>query len=127
MKNVCFFIVLVIVITFTTAAHSASFSTFSGGKTYSGQGRWIKNGETFLFRINEGNANEENIVFTKNHLQLAHQVKYKICFKVNKDCHLDCKGELVKNLTLLQPWEDAESWIPSPEGAYPTASESACK
>lgn len=123
MKNVCLFIVLA----FSTSAMAANFSTFSSGKIYQGEGRWIKNGESFLFRINEGNGNEENIVFSKNHLQLAHQVKYNICFKVNKDCHLDCKGELVKNLNLLRPWEDAQSWIPSPEGAYPVASGSLCK
>lgn len=123
MKNVCLFIVLA----FSTSAFAGNFSTFSSGRLYLGEGRWIKNGESFLFRINEGNANEENIVFSKNTLQLAHQVKYKICFKVSKDCHLDCKGELAKNLNLLQPWEDAQSWIPSSEGSYPAASGSACK
>jgi len=120
--------IALILLTFFTSSFAATFSTFSAGKVYSGDGRWYKNGNTFLFRINEGSGNEENILFTANNLQLAHQVKYKICFKiVNKDCHLDCKGELVKNLSLLNPWEDPESWIPTPDGAYKAASESACK
>ncbi len=115
-------------LTLITSSYAASLSTFRAGKIYSGDGRWYKNGETFIFRINEGTGNEENIRFSGNNLQLAHQVKYKICFKItNKDCHLDCKGELVKKISLLNPWEDPESWIPSSEGAYETASESACK
>ncbi len=120
--------IAITLLTFLTTSHSATFSTFRAEKIYSGDGRWYKNGETFLFRINEGSGNEENITFSANSLQLAHQVKYKICFKViKKDCHLDCKGELVKQISLLSPWEDPESWIPSSEGAYSPASESACK
>lgn len=108
------------------ALKAAPFSSFQENKVYLGDGRWLKNGDSYLFRLNEGNANEENIVFNKNSLDLDHQVKVRLCFKIKKDCHLNCKGDLIKTVSLLKPWEKPAVWIPNPEGSYPP-SETECQ
>lgn len=110
-----------------TSTMAGTFSTFKSGKVYSGDGRWYINGDHFLFRINEGNANEENIRFSKNNLNLDNKVKYKICFKVVKDCHLDCSAELVKNIDTIKPWNEANTWVPDSQGSYLEENETSCK
>lgn len=122
MKKLSFLIVAL----FLSTSMAETFSTFKSGKVYKGDGRWYANGDHFLFRINEGNANEENIRFSKNNLNL-NKVKYKICFKVVKDCHLNCSGELVKNIETIKPWGEANTWVPDSQGSYVEANEDSCK
>lgn len=123
MKNLSFLFSALIL----TSTMAGTFSTFKSGKNYSGDGRWYKNGDHFLFRINEGNSNEENIRFSKNNLNLDDKVKYKICFKVVKDCHLDCSAEIVKTVETIKPWVEAQTWMPNSKGTYNEGDEASCK
>lgn len=101
---------------------AAPFSSFRGGKIYAVEGRWFHIGNHFLFKINEGNANEEVIIFLNNPQGLNHQIKYRLCFKVLKDCQLNCEAVSLKNLKMLKPWDSTAPITASSDGPYPEES-----
>lgn len=127
MKTLKFLVVLLLNFVVTTAIYSADFSSFKGSRFYRTEGRWFIVGDKFLFKVNEGNANEETIMFETNPHKLTNKVKYKICLKIKKDCQLNCQAESIRLIKELKPWEDANPMIPHTDGQYFETSESTCK
>lgn len=127
MKTLKFLVVLLLNFVVTTSIYGADFSSFKGSRFYRTEGRWFIVGDKFLFKVNEGNANEETIMFETNPHKLANKVKYKICLKIKKDCQLNCQAESIRLIKELKPWEDANPMIPHTDGQYFETSESTCK
>lgn len=117
---------LLLLMTISTSLYAGTFSSFKANQFYSAEGRWFSVQGKKLFKINEGNSNEESLSFETAPAELAFKVKYKLCFKVKADCHLDCKAEVIKKIKLLEPWEDAKPLTPKPTGEYNEISEKAC-
>lgn len=111
----------------SSIAFAAFMPSFKANKYYLADGRWIIHQGNHLFKINEGNGNEEVITFKGNKLSLAHMSKYKLCFKVVSDCHLACKGELIKNIKALDPWDQLEPLASNSDNTHPESQIEACQ
>lgn len=118
---------LLAIFTFCSIALAASFSSFKGDQYYIAEGRWFSVNAKFFFKINEGNANEETLSFLENPNKLSDKVKYKLCFKINKSCQLNCTGESIRQIKELRPWEDVSPMVARSDGSYVETSEKACK
>jgi len=127
MKTPAILVTLFLALVISTSVHAEKFSSFKGAHFYSAEGRWFIVDEKFLFKINEGNANEETILFEANPHQLANKIKYKICFKIKKDCQLTCRAQSIQMLKELKPWEDIIALVPGTNGQYFETTESTCK
>lgn len=111
----------------SVSVNAEMFSSFKADKFYIAEGRWFSNGDKFLFKINEGNANEENLTFEANPNELSDKIKYQICLQIKKDCQLNCEAISLRQIKLLKPWENATAMVPRPDGSYYETSEKACK
>lgn len=109
------------------SAMAESNHSFKKNKFYLAEGRWFSSTDGHLFKVNEGNANEETIVFKTNPLDLGDKVKYKLCFKIQSDCSINCRGEVVKNIQMLAPWNQIDPLIPDSKGGYIHVPEATCK
>lgn len=108
-------------------AFAEKFSSFKKDQFYVVEGRFFSSKGKYLFKINEGNANEESLIFSANPHELANKVKYKICFKIKNDCQLNCEAKTERMIKTLAPWEEAKPIIPRGDGSYVESSEIACK
>lgn len=111
---------------YSISAFAESSPTFKNNKFYLAEGRWFSSPNGYLFKVNEGNANEEAIFFATNQLALGDKVKYKLCFKIKKDCSVNCKAEVIKDINMLPPWREIQPLVPDNKGSYISVSESTC-
>ena len=114
-------------ILFTTCALAAFMPSFKSGRYYRADGRWIVHEGKSLFKVNEGSANEEVIFFNVDKNEFQHLVKYSLCFKILADCHLTCKGELVKKIKMLEPWDETSILSSRADNTHPDSKLEACK
>lgn len=126
MKNSFKKLVILLSIVFSTSIYAVPFSSFKGNKKYSLEGRFLIANKKYFFRINEGNANEENISLEANPNKLEKDRKYKICLKIKNDCHLNCTGETLQLIKEIKPWEESAAMITQSDGAYNEASNGQC-
>lgn len=127
MKYTTKFTTFLTILLFSSALYAEPFSTFKASEHYQADGRWFQNGKNFIFRVNEGNANEENIRFEKNPHQLLDKVKYRLCFKIKDNCQLNCEAESIKEIKTIPPWVDIEALAATPDGSYPSSSLKDCR
>ena len=107
--------------------YANDISAFKKGYLYSSEGRWLEKEKINIFLINERTTNYFYLESKDNPFNLKHNIKYKLCFRVQEDCFANCVIDILFVNKILRPWENTKDLKMNSSGEHEKTNEVSCK